>query len=74
MPELSLTLFKIAATLVFLAVLAPVGRLAFKGAGSEVESPDGSAPSRGKTMGAVLGLLAAAFACGTGGLLVWLWN
>lgn len=74
MPELSMTLFKIAATLVFLAVLAPVGRFAFKGAGSEVESPEGSAPARGKTMGVVLGLLSASFACGAGGLLVWLWS
>jgi hypothetical protein len=74
MPELSLTLFKIAATLLVLAALAPVGGFAFKQADKEVATPDDVVPSRGKTMGIVLALLTAAAASGAGGLLVWLWN
>ena len=74
MPELSLTLFKVAATLLVLAVLAPVGRFAFKQADTAVELPDEATPARGKTVGIVLALSTAAAASGAGGLLVWLWN
>jgi hypothetical protein len=74
MPELSLTLFKVAATLLVLAALAPVGGFAFKQPDKEVELPDDVAPPRGMTTGVVLALFTAAAACGAGGLLVWLWN